>query len=348
MAALERAYQKERATVTIMYLVKRLALLVLVMWSAATINFFIPKLSPRDPILEKLQQASMGGGRQQSGIKEMVAVYQKQFGLDRPLWEQYVTYIGNVARLDFGYSLSGYPRRVMDVIGDAMPWTIGLALVSTLLSFGIGTLLGALIAWPKAPRFLRYLMPPLITLYALPGFLLAFVLIYFLAFRWRILPLSGAYSRGAVPALTPRFVIDLLRHATLPALALVLTAMGGWALAMRGMMVSVQGEDYITYAEARGIAPQRIFMKYALRNALLPQITGLILSLGFLITANILVEGIFGYPGLGSVVLRAIQTLDYFLIYGVTMIIVLAISLATLLLDLIYPLLDPRIKYEGG
>ena len=332
---------------TIAYIVKRLGLLVLVLWTAATINFFIPKLSPRDPILEKLQQAAMGGGRQQSGLKEMVAAYQKQFGLDKPLWEQYVTYIGNMARLDFGYSLSGYPRTVMDVIGDAMPWTIGLALVSTLLSFAIGTLLGALIAWPKAPRILRYFMPPLIVLYALPAFLLAFVLIYFLAFRWRLLPLAGAYSRGAVPAFNMRFILDLVRHATLPALALILTGMGSWALAMRGMMVSVQGEDYITYAEARGIHPQRIFMKYALRNALLPQITGLILSLGFLITANILVEGVFGYPGLGSVVLNAINTLDYFLIYGVVMIIVLAISLATLILDLMYPLLDPRIKYGG-
>jgi peptide/nickel transport system permease protein len=334
--------------VTITYLAKRLGLLVLVLWTAATINFFIPKLSPRDPILEKLQQAAMGGGRQQSGLKEMMAAYQKAFGLDKPLWEQYLTYMGNMARLDFGYSLSGYPRKVIDVIGDAMPWTIGLALVTTVLSFTIGTLLGALIAWPKAPRFLQYFMPPLIVLYAVPAFLLAFVLIYFLAFRWRLLPLSGAYSRGAIPSYTPRFIIDLLRHATLPALALILASMGGWALAMRGMMVSVQGEDYITYAEARGLPPRRIFMKYALRNAFLPQITGLVLSLGFLITANILVEGIFGYPGLGSVVFGAITTLDYFLIYGVTMILTLAISLATLLLDLIYPLLDPRIKYEGG
>jgi peptide/nickel transport system permease protein len=331
-----------------MYLVKRLVLLVLVLWSAATINFFIPKLSPRDPILEKLQQAAMGGGRQQSGLEQMVAAYQRDFGFDKPLWEQYVIYIGNMAQFNFGYSLAGYPRTVNDVIADAMPWTIGLALVTTLLSFGIGTLLGALIAWPKAPRFLRYFMPPLITLYALPAFLLAFVLIYFLAFRWRLLPLSGAYSRGAIPSFTPRFVLDLVRHATLPALALILTALGGWALAMRGMMVLVQGEDYITYAEARGLPPRRIFMKYAVRNALLPQITGLVLSLGFLITANILVEQIFGYPGLGSVVFGAIQTLDYFVIYGTTMIIVLSISLATLFLDLVYPLLDPRIKYEGG
>jgi peptide/nickel transport system permease protein len=334
--------------VTLVYLAKRLGLLFLVMWTAATINFFIPKLSPRDPILEKLQQAAMTGGRQQSGLKEMVELYQKQFGLDRPLWEQYLTHMGNMARLDFGYSLAQYPRRVMDVIGEALPWTIGLALTTTLLSFAIGTIFGALIAWPKAPRFLRYFMPPLIVLYAIPGFLLAFILIYFLAFRWRMLPLAGAYSRGAIPSFSPRFILDLMRHATLPALALILTALGGWALAMRGMMVTVQGEDYITYAEARGLHPRRIFLKYAVRNALLPQITGLILSLGLLITANILVEGIFGYPGLGLVVLNAIQNLDYFVIYGVTMILVLAISFATLFLDLIYPLLDPRIKYEGG
>ena len=332
---------------TVAYLARRLGLLLLVMWTAATINFFIPKLSPRDPILEKLQQAAMGGGRQQSGLQEMVAAYQREFGLDKPLWEQYLTHMGNMVRLDFGYSLSQYPRRVVDVIGEAIPWTIGLAAVTTLLSFLIGTILGALIAWPRAPAFLRYLMPPLIVLYAIPPFLLAFVLIYFLAFRWRMLPLAGAYSRGAILSFNLRFILDLLRHALLPALALIMTAIGGWALAMRGMMVTIQGEDYITYAEARGLHPRRIFLKYALRNAMLPQMTGLILSLGLLITANILVEGIFGYPGLGSVVLAAIQNLDYFVIYGVTMILVLAISMATLLLDLIYPWLDPRIKYGG-
>lgn len=330
------------------YLVKRFLLLILVVWTAATINFIVPKLSPRNPILEKLQQASTAGGRQQTGIQEMVKQYEKDFGLDKPLWQQYLTYIKNMARLDFGYSLSQYPRKVMEVIGTAMPWSIGLLVVTTALAFLIGTLLGALMSWPKAPKFFHYLMPPLIILYALPAFLLAFVLIYFLAFRWQLLPLTGAYSRGAVPEWSLSFILDLLKHALLPGLAIILTSMGGWALAMRGMMVTVQGEDYITYAEARGLKPRRIFARYALRNALLPQLTGLVLSLGFLITGNIVVEGIFGYPGLGSLVSGAIQNLDYFLIYGVTMILVLSIALATLILDLVYPLLDPRIKYEGS
>ena len=131
---------------SVRYLVKRVLLLVLVMWTAATVNFFVPKLSPRNPIIERLQQASVGGGRQQTGIKEMLAVYEKEFGLDRPLWEQYLTFLGGAIRMDFGYSISQYPRKVTDVIADAMPWTIWLAMVSTAIAFILGTLLGALLA----------------------------------------------------------------------------------------------------------------------------------------------------------------------------------------------------------
>lgn len=331
---------------TVRYLAKRLALLVLTIWTATTVNFFIPKLSPRNPILERLQQAAVGGGRQQSGLKEMVAAYEKDFGLDKPLWQQYLTYMGNAARLDFGYSLAQYPRKVMDVIGDAMPWTIGLAFTTIIIAFTLGSLLGALIAWPRSPRFLRALMPALMTLSAIPFYMFALILIYFFAFRWRLFPLSGAFSRGAIPQFSFSFIVDLVRHATLPALAIILTSIGGWALGMRGLMVMTQGEDYITYADARGLPPRRIFFKYALRNALLPQVTGLILSLGYIIFGTSLVEAIFGYPGLGSLIGSAIQTLDYFTIYGIAIILTLAISLATLMMDLIYPLLDPRIKYE--
>lgn len=330
------------------YLAKRILLLFLVMWTAATINFFIPKLSPRNPILERLQQAAIGGGRQQTGLQEMVAAYEESFGLNKPLWEQYLNYIGGVARFDFGYSIAQYPRRVTDVIMTAMPWTIGLAFVTTLLAFLIGTLLGALLAWPKAPKFLRWLIPPFMTLNAIPFYMFALIMIYVFAFQLKILPLSGAHSRGAIPDWSMKFALDLLRHATLPALSIILVQIGGWALGMRGLMVSVQGEDYITYAEAKGLKPGRIFQNYAMRNALLPQITGLVLALGFLIFGTSLVENMFGYPGLGSVIFSSIQVLDYYVIYGVTMILTIAICIATLLMDLIYPLLDPRIKYERG
>jgi peptide/nickel transport system permease protein len=330
------------------YLVRRLLMLVLVVWTAATINFFLPKLSPRDPIMERLQQAAFGGGRQQSGLQEMVKSYQRDFGLDKPLWQQYLRYLGGVTRFDFGYSLAQYPRKVTDVIADALPWTIGLAFATTLIAFAIGTILGALIAWPRSPKFFRYLIPPLMTLSAIPFYMFALILIYFFAFRWRIFPLAGAYSRGAVPQFSMTFILDLLKHALLPGLAIVLVSIGGWALSMRGLMVMIQGEDYITFAEAKGLKPGRIFLRYALRNAMLPQMTGLLLSLGYIIFGTALVETVFGYPGLGSLIGSSIQTLDYFTIYGVVMILVIAISLATLAMDLLYPLLDPRVKYERG
>ncbi len=330
------------------YLVKRLLLVVLVIWTAATLLFILPKLSPRNPIMERLQAAARGGGRQQTGLLAMIKAYEHDFGLDRPLWEQYLTYLGKMARLDFGYSMANYPRKVMDVIGAAMPWTIGLAFTTTLIAFVLGTVLGALLSWPRSPRFLRFLVPPLMTLSAVPFYMLGLILIYFFAFRWRIFPLAGAYSRGQVPQLTFKYMVDVVHHAMLPALSIILASIGGWALAMRGLMVSVQGEDYITYAEAKGLKPQRIFLRYAMRNALLPQITGLLLQLGFIILGTSLVELIFGYPGLGSVIGASIQSLDYFTIYGIGMILVLCISFVTLLMDLIYPLLDPRITYERG
>jgi peptide/nickel transport system permease protein len=218
--------------------------------------------------------------------------------------------------------------------------------VSTAIAFVIGSLLGALLAWPKSPRFLRVLVPPMMMFQSMPFFLLGLVLIYFLSFQWKLLPLGGGYSRGAVPKWSVPFALDLLRHAILPALSIILVSIGGWALGMRGLMVSVQGEDYITYAEAKGLKDSRIFTRYAMRNALLPQITGLIPALGFIIIGTGFVEVVFAYPGMGSLIGTAISTLDYFVIYGVSMIVTLAICIAALLIDLAYPLLDPRIKYE--
>jgi peptide/nickel transport system permease protein len=330
------------------YLARRILLLLLVIWTAATINFFVPKLSPRNPVLERLQEASRGGGRQQTGLQEMLQAYQAQFGLDKPLWEQYVNYMSGVMRLDFGYSINAYPKKAMDVIVEALPWTIGLATISTLLAFLIGTILGALIAWPRSPRFLRSLIPPLMMFQAMPFYILGLILIYIFAFKLRILPLGGGFSRGAVPRWNLTFALDLLKHAILPALSIILVQLGGWALGMRGLMVSVQGEDFITYAEAKGLKPSRIFTRYAMRNAMLPQVTALLPSLSFIIIGTGFVEIIFGYPGLGTVIGQAINSLDYFVIYAITIILTIVICIATLIIDLTYPLLDPRIKYERG
>lgn len=328
------------------YALQRIGLFFVVIWAAASLNFFLPRISGQDPVREKLMQQASASGYVHTGIDAMVEEYQREFGLDQPLWRQYLTYLSNVARLDFGYSIANYPQTVVSILANSLPWTIGLLVTTTILAFVLGTLAGALLAWPRAPGFIQFLFPPLLTLSAIPYFLLGLVLIYLFAFRIRIFPLFGGYTPGTFPAFTPSFVLDVLMHSILPALSILLASLGFWALGMRGMMVSVEGEDYMTFAEAGGMKNWTLFFSFGMRNALLPQTTALGLSFGQILSGALLVEVIFSFPGIGSVLYNAIRQFDYFLIQGIVFTIVLGVTLATLILDLIYPLLDPRITYH--
>ncbi len=328
------------------YVLRRLVLFVIITWLAATLNFFLPRISGQDPVRERLLEQSMSGGYVHTGMEEMVERYEQEFGLDRPLWEQYLTYLGQMARLDFGYSISNYPRTVWSMLLESVPWTVGLLLTSTVLAFAIGTVLGALLAWPRAHGIVHFLFPPLLTLSAIPYFLLGLVLIYVFAFQLNWLPLFGGYEAGTFPEFSWSHIMDILRHAILPGASILLSSLGFWALGMRGMMVTVQGEDYMTYAEAMGVKNRTLFFHYAIRNALLPQTTQLGLALSTILSGAILVEVIFSYPGIGTVLYNAIRQFDYFLLQGIIFTIVLGVTLATLILDLIYPILDPRITYD--
>jgi peptide/nickel transport system permease protein len=328
------------------YAIRRVGVFFLVVWAAATLNFFLPRLAPgQDPVRSRLGAVAAQGGSV-SGIEEMVEVYQKKFGLDQPLWLQYLRYLRDYAQFDFGYSLASYPARVIDLIANALPWTIVLLVVSTFISFGIGTLCGALLGWGRSPRWLGHLFMPLLTLSAIPYYLLGLVLIYFFAFRNPVFPLSGGYSVGSTPAWSWDFIQDAARHSILPALSIVLAQIGFWALGMRGMMVMTEGEDYMTFAESKGLPPGMIFLRYGIRTALLPQTTSLALAMGGIVSQAVLVEVVFGYPGVGTLLYRAIAGFDYFLIYGIVFLVIVTIGLTTLILDLIYPLLDPRITYQ--
>jgi peptide/nickel transport system permease protein len=223
---------------------------------------------------------------------------------------------------------------------------VGLLGTTTLLSFGIGTLLGALLAWPGAPHWMRWLMPPLLALHAIPFFLLGLILMYLLAFQLPLLPIFGGYTAGAIPSFSLGFAWDVLSHALLPALSIVLVATGGWALGMRGMMVTTMGEDYVTFADAKGLKSATIFLRYCLRNAILPQTTALALALGQILSGAVLVEVIFGYPGIGALLFQAIRENDHFLIQGIVFTVIVALGLATFVLDVVYPWLDPRISYR--
>ncbi|MEA3407246.1 MAG: ABC transporter permease [Chloroflexota bacterium] len=321
-------------------------MLFLALWTAATVNFLVPRLTPRNPVREKIIQMSQSGGYIEKGIEDMVKAYEEKFGLDQPVWKQYLRYMWDMAHLDFGYSLANFPKTVMEQIGEALPWSIGLLLISLLFSFVIGSVLGALIAWPSTPGWLEYLVAPLMTVSAVPRYLFGLILVYFLGFQVHLFPVMGGHSIGIVPSKELSYYIDVLYHSLLPALSMIIVGIGGQALGMRGMMVTIEGEDYMILGEAKGLKDKRLFLRYGARNALLPQVTSLALSLGGVVAGSTLVENVFGYPGIGNLLAASIRQFDYYTIYGIVFMVILVIGLATFTLDLTYPLMDPRITYE--
>ena len=332
---------------TLDYLLKRLFQFFLIAFLAATINFFFPRMSGQDPIQQKLiLLQSQGVNVSSEEVAGLIETYNAKFGLDQPLWRQYLNYLGNMARFDFGVSIANYPSTVATMLKRAIPWTIGLLLTATLISFSIGTVVGALMAWGKAPFWVRTIFPAFFTFSAVPFYLMAIILLYIFAFQWPLFPLFGGYSTQRIPEISWSFALDVLHHTILPAFSIVLAQIGFWALGMRSMMVTVQGEDYILQAEAKGLKDSRIFYRYAMRNAILPQITGLALSLGTTISGAILVEIVFSYPGVGSVLLMAVRGFDWFVIQGIVFLVIISVAFTMLVIDLIYPLLDPRINYR--
>ena len=259
------------------YFVRRLIMFVVVVIMAATLNFIIPRLAPGDPIgavLEELRArgASTGGDAED----EIVAAYRARFGLDQPILVQYLRFLGNTLRFDLGYSISYYPQKVEAALLRSLPWTVGLLAISTMMSFAAGSFFGAMMAWPRAPGFMRRFVPMFMVLSAVPYYLLGLILVYIFAFVMRVLPLGGAYSSGTIPRLELEFLLDVIRHGTLPALSIVLTSVGFWALGMRGVMVTVLGEDYLTLAEAKGLPdPADLFwLRDAQRAAAAGHISG--------------------------------------------------------------------------
>ncbi|MBA2470250.1 MAG: ABC transporter permease [Chloroflexia bacterium] len=331
--------------ITASYLIRRIAMFFFTIWLSATIVFIIPHLAPGDPTAAMISRLSAQQGFVE-GSEQIIAAWRERFGLDAPLTVQYLRYMQNIVTLDFGYSLSQFPIEVQSMIGQAIPWTIALLTVATIISFLLGTLVGSLLAWRQTPGLLKLLLPLTLTFTAIPFYILGIVLIYLLAFGLGWFPIAGAYDLGTDPGFNWAFIWSAIEHGTLPALSIVIASMGFWALGMRGMMVTVAGEDYLTLARAKGLNPMRILFRYEIRNAILPQLTSLALSLGSIVGGTVLVEYIFGYPGMGYLLYQGIITSDYTVIQGVVFILIATSALAVLVIDLLYPLLDPRISYE--
>lgn len=331
--------------ITIGYFLRRLAIFFLTVWIAATLIWLIPRLAPGDPITAMVGRMIQQGGSVENSAA-IIEGWRERFGLNDPLPVQYVRYLGNIIRFDFGYSLAYFPTPVSQIVGQALPWTLGLLLLATSITFVLGNFLGALMAWRGTPRLAKVLIPIGMVFTSLPSILAAIFLLYIFAFLLDWFPLSGSYGRGMKPALTPEFIGSVIHHGTLPALAIVLVSFGYWALGMRGMMITVEGEDYMHLARAKGLNPFYVLYRYMVRNAILPQVTAFAITLGTLISGQVLVEYIFVYQGMGSVIFTAIRNQDFAVIQGTSFFLIVLTALAVLIIDLIYPLIDPRISHE--
>jgi peptide/nickel transport system permease protein len=326
------------------YLSERFVIFLATIFISITVVFFVPRLVPGHPLLAVFDRMADVGGS--LNAPELIEEYNRLFGLDKSLWEQYVSFLRELARGNLGYSIGSFPSQVSDMLRTALPWTIGLLTLTTLTSWVLGSLIGAVVGWRGGKsRFFQALVPAALVLYSIPYYILAILLIFLFAFHWRIFPLSGAYSVGLTPELSFDFARDVLRHGALPALSIILVSLGWWFLSMRSLITTLKGEDYILQAEAKGLSDQRILWAYAFRNALLPQATGLAISLGHIVGGALITEVIFAYPGLGWLIYNSITSIDFPVIQGGVLLIVFAVALANFIIDMVYPLIDPRIRY---
>jgi peptide/nickel transport system permease protein len=316
---------------------------VVALWASLTLNFLIPRLMPGDPVL--LLLARLQGRVNPEGIQALRIM----FGVNahESLLQQYVTYLQNLAHGNFGVSITYFPTPVATVIGQSLPWTLILVGVSAILSFLGGTLLGVLAAWRRGARLDTVLAPMLTFFSAIPYFWLALIVVYVFGFLLRLFPLTGAYDLSVEPGLNPAFVTSAVYHAILPAITIVVSSIAGWMLGMRNAMLSTLSEDYVLMAQAKGLPDRRVMLMYAARNAILPNITGFALSLGFVVGGALLTEIIFSYPGIGFALLQAVQSEDFPLMQGIFLVITLAVLGANFLADILYVVLDPRVRQEG-
>jgi peptide/nickel transport system permease protein len=329
------------------FLAQRFLVLVVTVFISITVVFFVPRLVPGNPLSAVLLNLAQMGSS--TGANELVAEYERIFGLDQSLWIQYVSFLRELVRGNFGYSIGSFPSQVGDLLRSALPWTIGLLTMTTLISWVLGSILGAIAGWRGQRSALsRILVPTALVLYTTPYYILAIILIFLLAFQWPIFPISGAYSLGMRPGWNLAFFLDLVRHAALPALSIVLVSLGWWFLSMRSLITGLKGEDYIINAEAMGIRERRILWGYAFRNALLPQTTGLAIAFGHVVGGALVTEVIFAYPGIGWLIFNSIKGLDYPVIQGSVLLIIIAVAVANFAIDTLYPLIDPRIRYQSS
>ena len=322
------------------FVLRRAGFFLLTLWAALTLNFFLPRMMPGNPAISMV--AKFRGRISAQGLISLETI----FGVNthESLLSQYWHYLGDMATGNFGTSLFFFPSPVGQVVRTAIPWTLGLVGVTTILAFLLGTGVGIVGAWWRGGLVDSVAPPLMVIASAIPYFWVGmmFILIFGLKLQW--LPWSGGMDLTETPAWTGDFIGNVLEHAVLPSLALLITTIGTWTLTMRNNMVTTLAEDYVRMARAKGLPPQRIMLDYAARNAILPNLTGFAMSLGFVVGGAILIEYVFNYPGVGYMLLQAVQNEDYPLMQALFLLITVAVLVAILLADIATAIFDPRTR----
>lgn len=324
------------------FFLRRFMFYVITFWAAVTINFIIPRLLPGDPVSALIAKNQ---GRISPDATEAL---RDLFGLDEgvSIWQQYLDYWNLILHGELGISFTYFPTPVTEVIQQALPWTIGLVGIATIISFTIGTLVGTGIGWRRG-TWADSLLPISTFFSSVPYFWLALIAISLFSVTLGWFPASGSYDRSLVPTWSWEFIGSVIYYGFLPAMTIVISSIAGWILGMRNMMVTVSSEDYVTVAQAKGLSERAVMFGYAARNAVLPQVSSFALSLGFIVGGTLVMEIVFSYQGIGYFLFTAVAAKDYPLMQGIFLVITLAVLFANIVADFVYGVLDPRTRQEG-
>ncbi len=327
------------------FLLPRITTYLLVVWISITIIFFVPRFVPGNPV-----EAVLGRLMSQSATMDPVLVQSMRetltelFGLEGTLWEQYTSFLSRVfLTFDFGPSLSNYPTPVSALIARALPWSLGLLLTALLISWTLGNLIGLLAGYHNKSAVSKAIETTAMVIYPIPYYILALLLVILFAYIWPIFPF--VFQVSGEPGTVP-YMISVAYNSFLPLMAIVLVSLGWWIISMKAMAIDTKEEDYVQYARFRGVGDNKIMVGYVARTAILPQVTVLALSIGGVFGGSLITEILFGYPGVGTLIYRAILSSDYNLIVGAVSLSIVAVATATLILDIVYPFIDPRIRYK--
>ncbi len=323
------------------YLMRRILFYAIAAWVAVTLDFFIPRLLPGSAVQDIMAKFPTLQASAYKALEAMLGV-----GHPGSLWHQYVSYLYDVVHFNFGTDVTEYPAPVSSLIGATIPWTLTLVGTATVIAFLVGTALGILAGWRNG-GWLDRLLPGLMFLQAIPYFFFALILIEVFAVRLHVFPIGQGYAGGLVPGWNMSFIGSAIGHSLLPAATIVITSVAGWMLQMRNVMITTIGEDYVLAGQAKGLSDRRVIYTYAARNALLPQLQGFGLALGFVVSGAIIMEIVFSYPGIGLLLVNAVTSDDYPLMQAIFLVITFAVLLANVIVDIVIVFMDPRTRVRA-